>query len=574
MKYLIPPFLLIFPLATAQAAPQPDRLEYKNPAGVTYIISADGLSEVRLGDRIVAQGGWRFRVGDAIWGFPAGPDAETISTKTLEIVSPTEARVTHTHVQRLVRHTFTFSGEDVRIESWVENHHPTATIRVPMFEGPRIEFGKPPRGLLPIRHSSYTADHGPVIMHPGGIRIGGSYGIGVGFGVGAAPHDAGIHDTAIIWDWDWNKREADTGRTPKLFVNSAIPPQTASTFAVTFRFSRNAEWTHLLDPYRRHLHALFGEKPQYDRSGNLPLVSGVVCGTQADRGPGNLHCFEPHRRLDSVFGVTTYLGQIAPDMRAIPTQGLILWGQGGYNPRGAMYRPDFDILPPDVVPNIVRLAGLLKEQRMKLGMAARPGQMVQPLNYTIDTVNRINPTEPDQLEILTSRFNNAIKMGASLFYLDSFGNRLDDVTIMRAVRAGVGKQPGIGRAVQTYTEHPADVIVPTSGLLTALAGNAADGSLGIYFAGDFWLNPPETPTMQEVMRYFYPDVPIVGLVGQVRGVETDAGKQKVVEYCYKLRMTPIIPDDWLGSGSMIGNWMSKLTRQYLTPDGQWRDKPE
>jgi len=56
-----------------------------------------------------------------------------------------------------------------------------------MFEGPRVEFGKVPRGLLPIYHSSYSAAHGPLIMHPGGIRVGGSYGIGDGFGVGAAP---------------------------------------------------------------------------------------------------------------------------------------------------------------------------------------------------------------------------------------------------------------------------------------------------------------------------------------------------------------------------------------------------
>jgi len=54
-------------------------------------------------------------------------------------------------------------------------------------------------------------------------------------------------------------------------------------------------------------------------------------------------------------------------------------------------------------------------------------------------------------------------MGASLFYLDSFGNRLDDTIIMRAVRTGIGKQPGIGRAVQTYCEHPSDAIVPFSG---------------------------------------------------------------------------------------------------------------
>ncbi len=573
MRHLLPLLIFAVPCATAQAAPTADRLEYQTPAGVTYVVNADGLSKVRLGARVLAHGGWRFRVGDGVWGFPGGPDAEAISAKSLEVISPTEARVTHTHGTGLVRHTFTFDGEDVRIESWVENHHPTTAIRVAMFEGPRVEFGKAPRGLLPIRHVSYTAAHGPSIMHPGGIRIGGSYGIGDGFGVGAAPHDAGIHDTALIWDWDWNKREADTGRTPNLSINAPIPAGGARTFAVTFRFSPNTAWTHLLDPYRKHLHAAFGDKTLYDRSSNLPLVAGVVCGTVADRGPTNPYGYEPHRRLDSIFGVTSYHGLVAPGMRAISAQGLILWGQGGLNPRGAMYRPDFDILPPDVVPNVVRLAALFKEQGMRLGMTARPGQIAQPFNWTTDTVSRINPAQPDQLELLTRRFNNSIALGASLFYLDSFGNQLDDAIIMRDLRTGIGKQPGIGRTVQTYCEHPSDVIVPVSGLLTALAGNATDGSLGFYFSGDFWLKPPDTPTMQEVMRYFYPAVPIVALVGQVRGAETDEGRQMAVEYCYKLRMTPIIPDDWLGPGSSTANWMGRLTRQYLTPDGQWREKP-
>jgi hypothetical protein len=571
MRHRAPLLLAALTFIAGCDAPKPNRLEYRTPAGVIYIVTADGLSEVRLGDKALAHGGWRFRVGDKQWGFADGPDAEAITARSLAVVSPSEVRVTHSQGQVLARHTFIFSGEDVRIESWVENRHPTAAIQVAAFEGPRVSFGRPPRGILPNWHSTYTVAHGVPLMHPGGIRVGGSYGIGVGFGVGAAPHDAGVHPTALVWDWDWNKRAADTSRTPTLFVNAPIPARGARTFAVTFRFSPNTDWAHLLDPYRRHLHATLGDKTLYDRPSNLPLVAGVVCDDK--RSPTNPHGFRFERRLDSIYGISSYFGRLSPDMRAIPAQGLIIWGQAGFNPRGAMYRPDFDILPPDVAPNVARFAGLLKEQRMRFGVAARPGQIVQPLDWTTDTVSWINPARPEELELLTRRFNNMIALGASLFYLDSAGNRFDDVAILRAVRTGIGKQPGIGRAVQTYVEHPSDVVVPFSGLLPVLNGNAADGSLGITFAGDFWLNPPDTPTIPEVMRYFYPDVAIVALVTAVQKTDTDARRRLVVEYCYKLRMTPMIPDDWLGPGSTTAGWMAPLTLQYLTPEGQWREKP-
>src|SRR5262249_10335469 len=160
----------------------------------------------------IARGGWRFRAGDARWGFPAGPDAEAISARSLGVVSRTEARVTHTHAKAVARHTFTFAGRDVRIDSRVENHHPTAALRVAAFEGPKVSFGRPPRGILHNAHPTYSAAQGVSLMHPGGVRIGGSYGVGDGFGVGAFPEDAGVNPAVIFWDWDWNKREADTNR--------------------------------------------------------------------------------------------------------------------------------------------------------------------------------------------------------------------------------------------------------------------------------------------------------------------------------------------------------------------------
>jgi hypothetical protein len=569
MRYLLPlPIVALITLvAVGRDSPRRDHLTHRTAAGIVYTVTADGLSEVHRDGKVLAKGGWRFRPADRRWGFATDPDADKITAKSIKVVSPTVAEVTHTQGQVVARYTFTFNGEDVRIESWVENHHPTAVIQVAGFEGPRITFGKVPYGILPNWHSSYTAANGIPLMHPGGIRVGGSYAVGDGFGVGVAPHGAGIHPTAVLWDYDWTKKEADPNRTPWLFVRAPIPAGGARTFAVTFRFSTNTDWTHLLDPYRKHLHATLGEKLLYDAPDNRPYVAGFAMGTEAQRGPTNPYAYEPHRRLDSINGVDSYHAWLAPEMRAINAQGLVLWGQGGLHPRGAMYRPDFDILPPDVVPNFKRFAGLFKEQRMRLGVTARPGQRAEPLDWAHDTVSWIHPDLPDELGLLTWRFHNMIALGASLFYLDSAGNRIDDLTILRAVRTGVGKRPGIGRSVQTFVEHPSDVIVPVSGLLPVLIGNAAEGTVGVAFVGAFWLDPPKTPSMTELLRYFYPDVPIVCLI-QVQGVDTVERKRDAIEYCLKRRMTPMIPDAWLVAGT--GEWLGPLLREYLTDEGKWK----
>jgi hypothetical protein len=398
-------------------------------------------------------------------------------------------------------------------------------------------------------------------MHPGGIRIGGSCGIGDGFGVGATPHDAGVHPVAICWDWDWKKREADPQRTPTLYVNDPIPPRAARTYSVTFRFSPKPDWKHLLDPYRRHLYSVVGDKLLYDRFSHLPLIAGFVSGAESHRSVTNPYAYHPDRRLDSINGITNYNARLAPHMRALPAQGLIVWGQGGRNPRGAMYRPDFDIVPAEVGPNLARFAGMLKEQGMRFGVAARPGQYVTPLDAYTDTVGAINPQQPGELEVLTKRFKNMMALGANLFYLDSFGASLDDVAIMRYVR------PRIGPSVQTFVEHSSDVIIPFSGLLPILVGDVAKGTAEIAFAGSFWLKPPDMPTIPEVMRYIFPDAAIVCLI-QVQGADTEERKRKVIEYCLENRMTPMIPDDWLDADTV--QWMTPLLARYMTQQGQWK----
>src|SRR5947209_5784573 len=102
-------FSLTAILSTAESDPtHAQRFEYRTPVGIAYTVTDEGLSEVRLGDRMIARGGWRFRAGDARWGFPAPPDEESISAKSIEIVAPQQARVIHQHAHVIVRYTYTF----------------------------------------------------------------------------------------------------------------------------------------------------------------------------------------------------------------------------------------------------------------------------------------------------------------------------------------------------------------------------------------------------------------------------------------------------------------------------------
>jgi hypothetical protein len=571
MRFLLP-LLFVAPLQGADV--NSSSFTHRTPGGVTYVVTADGLAEIRLADRTLARGGWRFRAGDDRWGLPKPRSEEAITSKSLEVVSSQQARVTHTHTDVLARYTYTCSGEDVRIECWVENRHAKAPIAVAWFEGPRVEFGRVPRGILPNYHYTYSAAGGIDLMHPGGIRIGGSYAVGDGFGIGVAPHDAGVHPNALLWDYDWSpgKREADPNRTVHLHVNAPIPPRGARTFAITFRVSPDTDWKHLLEPYRRHLHETLGGKLLYDPIGNQPFVAGFANGPVSSRGPTNPYGYAADHRLDSPAGVINYHASVAPPMRGLAARGLVLWGQAGQSSRNAMYRPDFDVLPPDVAPNVGRLGQYLKEQGMRLGVAARPGQMATPLDWTSDTVVNVDPARPDHMELLARRFNNMIALGATVFYLDSVGSRIDDVAIFRQLRAGIGKQPPLGRNVQTLVEHPSDVVMPFTGLLPVLSGNAAEGKFAPFFEGAFYLDPPNTPTMSEVLRFFYPDVPIVVLVSGVVGMDNADRQRAAVEYCYKRRMSVMIPDYWLSEQTV--NWLAPLSRQYITPDGKWKDKPD
>ena len=261
----------------AMATAQPAALDYTAPGGVTFTVTAEGISRICLGERMVAQGGWyAWNAGPAWFGrgdktlvaysFYA-PEiyrkARTeISTKTLAVLAPNHARVTHRQPSVTTTYDYEFAGEDVTISARVENNHPEAELTVPAFGGLRFSFQREPGGNPLIWHPSYLKAQQSNVFHPSLLnKIGGSYASDDRVGVGLSPLRTGLAHTLFQWDWDaWNPTtpERKANRWLTYLRYEPIPAGGARTFRMNMRVSGNRDWRHLLEPYKEHFLATFG----------------------------------------------------------------------------------------------------------------------------------------------------------------------------------------------------------------------------------------------------------------------------------------------------------------------------
>jgi hypothetical protein len=239
----------------------------------------------------------------------------------------------------------------------------------------------------------------------------------------------------------------------------------------------------------------------------------------------------------------------------VHAQGVILWGQGGSDPRGAMYRPDFDVVPPAMQQNLPKLAERLKASGLKLGLTARPAEIVQRANWTSDLTTYLAPTE-NNIQTLGNRFKRTMEWGTELFYLDTFGNRMDDVLIMRGLRKM------IGRNVQTYAEHGSDVILPLSGLYTEMGWDKERKQYVFAFL--------RTEDI-EFFRWLCPEVPIAARVHFENPFKAPSPEvEPPIEYLMKRRISPLIGDYHLIHHPEDAEAAGKLIRQHLDEKGHWK----
>ena len=437
-------------------------LIYKTPAKVIYRVTIDGLSSIEFSGRQVATGSWSAFNAEPWFknGGSGKVDTKKFTSKTFKALSNRCARVTHSKGDIICTTDYRFDGEDVLISARIENNHASEPMNVAGFSGLTFHFDRPPIGLMPVQHISYFQAHGVGLCHPGHwAKFGGSYAIDSQVGAGTSPWSTGMMRTLTLWDygsWARDKRLKDPNRRLIYFAVSPIGPRGAATLDFRLRVSPKRHWKHLLAPYREHFSKTFG--PVSYKSDHRWIATDYLNHSQRAVSPTNPYGFHGgHRRIDTDAGAEAFCGKIIGNLKGAGGQGVIVWGQGGDDPRAGMYRPDFDVLPPEVEARWGQIAKQFKQAGLKLGVCTRPRHIAVRSTWKKDRIIDINPDDPGHREMIWKRFKNMIDKGCTLFYLDSFGASFEDVKLMQFLRKKMGPD------ILTFAEHQCDAIMACSG---------------------------------------------------------------------------------------------------------------
>jgi hypothetical protein len=555
MRVLFLTSLLLCTLAT-HAADAPPPFIYTGPSGASFTVTADGLAKITLTGKSVATGGWRAMNADWLVKGPGKVDFSKLVEKSCEPLGADRVRVRHVHPQAVVLYDYTFADEDVTIMAKVENTHPTEGMLVVGFSGLQLQWQTPPQGLMPCQHGSWLAAHPGGYFHPSmENKIGGTYGADATVGFGCSPANRTLLPTMTLWDYaDWNPhgREKLPRRNLQYFVSREIPAGAAYTVGITLRTSAQTGWQHLLAPYKHYFTTLLG--PVRYRADHRPLLQVCANKSIAYITPQNPYGFhDGYARLDLKEGVQAFGDGLIPLLKSVNGQGVIIWGQGGTEPRGAEYRPDFDILPPEVEANWKTLQARFAEAGLRLGVCTRPDSIPTRVSWKSDTLVDLNPNDPGHLDLLYRRFKTMVDRGCTLFYMDCFGMRIEDVKIARFLREKLGPE------VQLYSEMSCDAILPYVGLYLEVHYNAAAkepanaGSL-------MWLGPQSW----EIMRWLVP-----GICTAARPHIKDADSKSGAYYRWMLErgITPLEQPGQLEAGKAK---LLELLPTFLDEKGQWR----
>ncbi|MBV9866989.1 MAG: hypothetical protein JO316_16675 [Abitibacteriaceae bacterium] len=530
---------------------------YQTPSGVTFRVTAEGLSAIRYQNREVANGSWSCFSAENWFKDGGSQQVKTDPTgeKSLTVLDAHHARVRQVKGNVVATFDYNFESEDLTISTRLENNHATAPLNITGFTGLTFNFDKLPDGLMPVQHITYFQANGIQLCHPGyWSPIGGSYATDNSLGIGLSPWNVGLTRTLILWDYvDWNadKRDKVPQRRPIYFVVNPVPSRGAMTFDLRLRISPNRDWHYLLEPYRQEFQRTYG--PVRYKADYRWIATDYLNHSVQEISPTNPYGFQSgHRRFDLAEGVKAFCDEVIPTLQGANGQGAIVWGQGGEEPRGQMYRPDFDVLPPEVEANWTTLAQRFKAANLKLGVATRPRDMAVRQNWKQDEIISINPDDPSHRDMLWRRFENMRNKGCTLFYLDSFGDSFEDVKLMRFLREKLGPD------VLTFAEHQCDAIMPYSGGYseTTLQAEPTDNPpyYRLWSGVDNW----------QIYQWLAPGAQMAARLYQTQG-KAPANFETSEHFFYSNRITPLIPVSELNRTPSLKQWQP----QFLNANGQW-----
>jgi hypothetical protein len=508
---------------------------YKAPSGFSFTITPDGLTAIDLDGKTIAAGKWRTNSPGKSFG------AGDILAQSMRVTSPTSVRVWQQQQYVTTTFDYIFDGEDLTIKARVENSHLTQTIGIAIFGTLVFTFEHGPTGHMMTGRSPDDIS----AMHPSHAnKIGGSYSIDKGvYGVGMTPINTGFTRAFLCWS---GQKSPD--RSFRYSAQKAIPPGGADTFWMKMRLSKNTDWHHLLQPYKDHFLATYGPlryKPDHR------FFSQGVLGDESWRKEGNPLGVQPDRRVDLPQGMKSYCEAQVKRLKLANGQGTLLWAYQGADPRGAMYRTDFDVIPPAVLANFPIGRKIFKDAGMHFGLTARPGEFTYRGTWVHDYTSGIDPADKAYLDTYVRRFKNAIDLGATAFYTDSYGNSLEHAESMKYYRDKIGPN------IQTFAEMHCDAMAPNSGFYTEVHYKGGDDPEKAYTLA--WIDT----NFIDICRW------LVGDVGSVVGIrETGPPEaENVYHWLYRHHLTPLVAD-W--NYGMKEEALGKLQAEYVDEKGNWR----
>jgi hypothetical protein len=173
--------------------------------------------------------------------------------------------------------------------------------------------------------------------------------------------------------------------------------------------------------------------------------------------------FSDWRRLDTDRGVGLFLDEWMGPAAALGVEGVLFWTPGGHSTRGAMYRPDSHILPPEILTRWPRLVSGLEKIGMKAGVCIRPQHVVANCG-TYDMAVRAGHDQHNPAIVHYAKHVAGVWVdrGVRHFYADSFGEASWHVDILQAIQSAgalkVWMEASCGATIAAggdiYCEHP------------------------------------------------------------------------------------------------------------------------
>jgi|GEM_PF-5258828 len=425
-------------------------------------------------------------------GYP--PDAGTLRvspTRSSQITRDgSKIKVIHEHDSLTAAYEYSLAGNDIHIAITLDNLDAALPLTNIAIKLPAFQFKDDVNGNLKSWDLSYPLANPQNAFHPGtSSPLAVAYARDSTYGV--AMYCPSHFDKPTLFNAAHPPKTdgfPPTVADATLFVKDIVPPGGSLKIDLTIRVTPQTDLPSLLASYIKDFETFAGPM-RYDPD-DRPWLSFSSFDKSHITPDNPLGYNGPDRRFDLPGGITRFERMVSPAVSV--TQGTIFWEPQGYDPRGNLYRPDFDVWPESVRANLPTLINWYHQHKLKFGLLARPIDVVTPDSAGGEKLTRLNWRDPSQVAALLARFDHVISLGVNAFYFDSMGTDLDSWQTMRLIRAHLGP------SIPTYSEMTNDLMLPYSGVYCQFPTGAKSN---LAFTGNtLWY---DAATLQ-IFRLLYP----------------------------------------------------------------------